>query len=102
MAGQWGNNTLASGQVAAWSFGRPNVSGFLPVLSVIPLSPSFTDGGPHVLETLDSVSFPTFNQLGISTIWTQLSNDGSTLIYYMLVMNFSPNPIQYAFLESDV
>ena len=56
----------------------------------------------YALETLDSLSFPTVNQLGVTTIWSQLSDNGSNLIYYMGVMNFSNSTIQYAFVETDI
>jgi hypothetical protein len=103
MAAQWGSHSLAARSTAGWYFTRPAADGFLPVLAVRPLTPSFTDpGGWGFLETFDSFSFPTKNQLGISTIWVQLSDDGSMLIYYMLVMNFSRSTIEYAFLESDL
>ena len=103
MAGQWGSNTLGSGQWTWWYFVRPVTSGFLPVISVLPLSPSFTNPGQmYVSESLDSLSFPTANQLGVSTIWSQLSDDGSSLVYYMAVMNFSNSTIQYAFVETDI
>jgi hypothetical protein len=103
MAGQWGSNTLGSGQTAFFYFVRPVTSGFLPVISVLPLTPSFTNPGQmYALETLDSLSFPTVNQLGVTTIWSQLSDNGSNLIYYMGVMNFSNSTIQYAFVETDI
>jgi hypothetical protein len=103
MAGQWGSNTLGPGQTASWFFVRPVASGFLPVLSVIPLTPSFTDDNRfHAVIDLDRMSFPTMSQLGVSTIWSQLSNDGRQLVYFMMVMNFSRSTIQYAFVEADV
>jgi len=103
MAGQWGNNTLGAGQQTCFYFVRPVTSGFLPVISVLPLSPSFTNPGQmYTLQSLDSLSFPTANQLGVSTIWSQLSDDGSNLIYYMAVMNFSNSTIEYAFVETDI
>jgi hypothetical protein len=103
MAGQWGNNTLGPGQIASWFFVRGRSAGFLPVLSVIPLSPSFTtDNSAHYREDLDAMSLPTYRELGVSTIWSQLSNDGANLTYFMTVMNFSNNAIQYAFVEADV
>ena len=43
MASQWGNNSLAPGASAGWFFARPNQPGFLPVLQVMPMTPSYTD-----------------------------------------------------------
>jgi len=102
MAVQWGTNSLGARQAAGWFFIRPKASGFLPVLSVMPLSPSFTDGHWSFDEGFTSISFPILNELGISTMWTQLSDDGSNLIYFIVVMNFSNSPIEYAFLEADL
>jgi hypothetical protein len=72
----------------------------------VPLNPSFTDAqwsdegtGPWGLF---GISFPIQNQLGISTIWSKLSDDGTTLIYYMVVLNFSNSTIEYAFLEANL
>ena len=103
MAVQWGYNTLGPGQAFTWYFVRPNTPGFLPVLSVIPLSSSFTNPGElYAMESLDELSFPTGNQLGVSTLWSQLSDDGTNLIYYLMVMNFSQNTVAYTFVETDV
>jgi hypothetical protein len=98
MAAQWGNNSLAPGATAGWFFARSKATGFLPVLQVMPMSPSFTNSGWSVAGD----GYPSENELGISTIWSQLSNDESTLIYYMVVMNRSSNTVEYAFLESDL
>jgi len=43
-----------------------------------------------------------WNELGISTTWSQLSNDGSTVFYFMVVTNNSNNTVEYAFLEADL
>jgi hypothetical protein len=104
MAAQWGNNTLGSKQAAAWFFVRGVASNFLPILSVIPLSPSFTDdSGTFYWTTFDDgIAFPITRQLGTSTIWAQLTDDSSALVYFMLVLNYSDNTIEYAFLESDL
>ena len=98
MAAQWGTNSLAPGKSAAWVFARAKEEGFLPVLQVMPLSPSFTND----LWNLTSGGYPYNNQLGISTIWSQLSDDLSGLTYYMVVQNNSNSYIEYAFLESDL
>jgi hypothetical protein len=98
MAAQWGSNSLAPGTSAGWYFVRPNASGFLPVLQVMPISPSFTGG----LWSLTNGGYPYWNELGISTIWSQLSDDSANLVYFMVVQNNSQNYIEYAFLESDL
>lgn len=98
MAAQWGTNSLAPGQSAGWFFARPNQSGFLPVLQVMPLSPSLMG----VLWNITSGGYPFFNELGVSTIWSQLSDDMSTLVFFLVVQNNSNDVIEYAFLESDL
>ena len=98
MASQWGSNSLAPGKSAGWFFARENLTDFLPVLQVMPLSPSFTDNRWYV----SSGGYPYLNQLGVSTIWSQLSNDLDDLVYYMVVQNNSNNTIEYAFLEADI
>jgi hypothetical protein len=98
MASQWGNNSLAPGSSAGWFFARPNTQGFLPVLQVMPLSPSFTNPGQW---SLTGGGYPYVNQLGISTVWSQLSEDLSTVSWQMVVQNNSNNTIEYAFLEAD-
>jgi hypothetical protein len=103
MATQWGNHTLGSGQTAAWFFVRNAASNFLPVLYVMPLTPSFdSDNSFYWTSFLDGIALPITPQLGVTTIWVQLSNDSSQLIYSMMVMNYSSNTIEYAFLESDL
>jgi hypothetical protein len=97
LASQWGNNSLAPGSSAGWYFVRPNLTGFLPVLQVTPLSSSFTSG----LWSLTGGGYPYWNQLGISTAWSQLTNDLSELVYFLVVQNNSNNVIEYAFLEAD-
>jgi hypothetical protein len=98
MAAQWGTNSLAPGQAAGWFFARANQMGFLPVLQVMPLSPSLTNN----LWFVASDGYPYLNELGVSTVWSQLSDDASTLIFYLVVQNNSNNIIEYAFLESDL
>ena len=98
MAAQWGSNSLSPGQSQGWFFARGKANGFLPVLQVMPLSPSFTNatwgggGNGYMFET----------ELGVSTIWSQLSNDLSTLLYFMVVTNNSNGTVEYAFLEADL
>lgn len=98
MASQWGSHSLAPGSSAGWYFVRNKTTGFLPVLQVMPLSPSLTNSG----WALTGGGYPYENQLGISTIWSQLSNDQTELIYYMVVQNNSSNIIEYAFVETDL
>ena len=98
MATQWGTNSLAPNQSHGWYFVRANQQGFLPVLQVMPLSPSLTDG----LWSLTSGGYPYWNELGISTIWSQLSDDLNNVVYFMVVQNNSNNTIEYAFLEADL
>lgn len=52
MATQWGSNSLGPGQSQGWSFARPNTRGFLPYISVIPTSPSFTDNGWRLTSSI--------------------------------------------------
>lgn len=98
MAVQWGSNSLAPGQSVGWFFARANLTGALPVLQVIPLTPSSTDA----LWFLSSGGYPFLNQLGISTTWSQLSDDLNSLVYYLVVQNNSDNVVEYAFLEADL
>jgi hypothetical protein len=98
MAAQWGNNSIGPNSSAGWFFVRQNVGGFLPNLQVMPLSPSFTDG----LWSLTGGGYPYWNELGISTIWSQLTDDESNLVYFMVVQNNSNSTIEYAFLEADL
>jgi hypothetical protein len=96
MASQWGNNSLSPGSSQGWFFARSAQGGFLPYISVIPTSPSFTDG-----QTFFNGPFPDCNELGIGTQWSQLSDDGSTLTYFLVVMNNSNNTVEYSFVEAD-
>lgn len=64
----------------------------------MPLSPSLTDG----LWSITSGGYPYWNQLGVSTIWSQLSNDLNNVVYFMVVQNNSNNAVEYAFLEADL
>jgi hypothetical protein len=99
MAAQWGSNSLAPGGNAGWFFSRSNTPGFLPVLQVMPLSPAFNGiSNWH----LTGGGYPYFSELGISTIWSQLTDNESNTIWYMVVQNNSSNTIEYAFLESDL
>ena len=99
MAAQWGANSLSPHDSHGWFFVRPAGSNFLPVLSVMPLSPSFTPGS---WQFSGLSSFPVWDELGVSTIWSKLSDDGQNLVYYLVVMNGSNSTIEYAFLEADL
>ena len=68
------------------------------MLQVMPLSPSLTGA----LWNITSGGYPFFNELGVSTIWSQLSDDMSTLVFFLVVQNNSNDVIEYAFLESDL
>ena len=98
MAAQWGVHSLAPGTSQGWYFARANTPGFLPVLQVMPLSPSFTDNWWNV----ESDGYPHWNELGVSTIWSQLSDDQSTVYWFMVVENKSNSVVDYAFLEADL
>lgn len=107
MAVQWGRNSLASGESAGWAFSRQITHNFLPVISVVPLTPSDTDPAQwHFVgageDELQGISFPQFNQLGVSTMWSQINDYTSIVTYYIVVINFSDSTIEYAFVESDL
>jgi hypothetical protein len=97
MAAQWGSASLAPGASQGWFFARPNTPNFLPVLQVIPLTPSFTSNLWYVAGD----GYPYLNQLGVSAVWSQLSGDLTSLVYFMVVRNNSNNVVEYAFLEAD-
>ncbi|MGA7081319.1 MAG: hypothetical protein WBQ43_16240 [Terriglobales bacterium] len=104
MANQVGNFSLQSGQSQLFHFTAPKTTGFLPVISVAPLTPSFTDaqGSYTPLGLSSGISFPLINQLGITNLWMRLSDDSSTVNYYALVMNFSDSTVEFAFLEGSL
>jgi hypothetical protein len=108
MATIFGNHSLAPGQSAAWFFARDEgtqQSAFLPVIYVRPLSPSTDQGQSHFVESLDQMSFPTWNALGVSTLWCQYRNDMEfvgTLVYFLTVFNFSQETVIYAFVEQEL
>lgn len=98
MATQFGNNSIASGHSVGWFFVKPAAFGTLPVLQVLPLSSSATD--PLWFRADDGYTF--LNQLGVSTIWSQLNDEGDLQLYFMVVSNNSNNPMRYAFVEADL
>lgn len=107
MAFRRGRNSLASGQSAAWLFSRQITHNFLPVISVVPLTASDTDPVECNVtgtgdEGLQGISFPICNQLGVSTLWSQINDYTSIVTYYLLVMNYSDSTIEYAFVEADL
>jgi hypothetical protein len=100
MANQWGGNLLAPNQSAAWYFVGPSPTpvgpGPLPVLQVRPVSPSGTPG--HWSFTTGG--YPVVNQLGISTIWSQISPDFQHMVYFLVVTNNSDVPLTFLWLEA--
>jgi len=108
MAAQWGNNTIAPGQRVAWNLTKRRDNNFLPIISVVPLSPSFTSMSENFVYTYEDqaggavVSYPLIGELGTSTLWSKLSDDNSELVYFIAILNFSNSTIEYAFLESDL
>ena len=106
MATQWGSNSLGPGEAQGWFFIKPNATGFLPVFSVVPTSPDFTDISYSYNGTgdlgLQGIGFPIQTALGVSTIWSKLSDDGTQLIYAIVVFNFSNNTVEYSFLEGNL
>jgi hypothetical protein len=101
MAAQWGHNSLAAGTTAGWYLTAQVTNGFLPVISVTPLSPNF-DGllSMYSLQTLDSVSYPVTNALSASNLWSAMSPDGTEVNYHFMVFNFSGDTVEYAFVEA--
>jgi hypothetical protein len=97
MATQWGNNSLGPGSAASFFFNRGNSQGFLPYISVIPTSPSFTPEG--WTEAADG--YPSVNELGVSTLWSRLSDDETGITYYLVIENRSNNAVEYSFVEAD-
>jgi hypothetical protein len=85
------------GAVNFYEFGKPQSEGFLPLIYVIPTSPSFTN--PQGL--ISGSGAPYFNQLGVSPLWSQLSDDETELTYYIAVQNESNNAIEFSFVEMD-
>ncbi len=106
MASEWGLNSLASGQAAGWTFTRAATPGFLPVISVRPLSPDFTGSEWSYVGAgdfgLQGISFPLWTHLGVSTIWSNMSDDLTENVYYLVVVNFGNQTVEYAFVEADL
>jgi hypothetical protein len=103
MAIQFGNSTVNGRSTQKWVFQTPAAPGTMPIVTVMPLSPSFSDANEFIFSQVGGFfedCFPVVQQLGTSALWTKLSDDGSTLLYFLLVINFSDNPVEYAFLLS--
>ena len=101
MAIQFGNNTVNGCSTQGWVFQTPAGPGTMPILSVMPLSPSFSGASEFIFSQVGGFfedCFPVVQQLGTSALWTKLTDDGSTLLYFLLVVNFSDNPVDYAFV----
>jgi hypothetical protein len=108
---QWGSITLAAGQTlaVAFDYGRV-VPGFLPVISVVPLTPTFQNinwtivptagSGPDAIGSQTSLSFPVANTIGCTALWPILSNDKLRMTYNIVVMNWSPIPLEFAFVDA--
>jgi len=125
MANVWGSNTIGPGEIVPWYFVRvipqpslippePNPFQFaLPVIRVIPLGnptniaaewtvPDFGGGGFY---TYAPIGYPQVNVLSASNLWVQMTSDSEGNKYYtfyMFVMNFSQETIEYAFAEADL
>lgn len=84
MAAQYGDATIAPGASVGWTFQRDYSVGFLPVFQVVPTSSSHT----YPQFALTGGSYPYYNQLGISTIWSEYSDRGISY-WYMIVQNYS-------------
>src|SRR5262249_22207905 len=108
MATIFGNHSLAPGQSGSWFFQRnegTQQSAFLPVIYVRPLMASTDQGQSHYMISADQMSFPTWNALGVSTLWCQYRNDMEfvgTLVYFLTVFNFSQETVVYAFVEQEL
>jgi hypothetical protein len=63
------------------------------------MSYSYTGAGELGLQ---GISFPIQTAMGVSTIWSKLSDDGTQLVYAILVFNFSNSAVEYSFLEADL
>lgn len=84
--------SLGSNQSHGWRLG-PFAPNTLAYMAAIPTSPSFT---PSNWSLTDPGGYPYWNQLGISTQWSQLSDDGSNLTQLITVQNNSNSTIEYA------
>ena len=106
MASQWGSNTVGpGGNSIQWCLTRPNTPNVLPVLSFVPLSPSFTSLNESFIYKIDSgpvMSFPVIGEVGMSTTWIKLSDDSRTFYYFLSAYNFSSQIVEFAFLEANL
>jgi hypothetical protein len=92
MAFVWGPQTLGGGGNQSANFGLNYAasSDLLPYISVVPTEATFAQGGQWY-----SGGFPVFGMLGVSTQWSELSNDGKTLTFWINVMNNGNNPVEF-------
>ncbi len=82
--------SLGSNQSFGWRIGQ-FPPGTLVYIGAVPISPSFTSSNWF----FTGGGYPYWNQLGISTQWSQLSNDGSGLGQFIVVQNNSNSTIEY-------
>jgi hypothetical protein len=99
MATEFGSNSLAPHGSIFFFFAKPGITkNFLPYISVIPTSPSFTPGeaGASAAGLPEAI-----NQLGASPVWSRLSDDASGITYYISVQNNSNSTVEFSFVEAD-
>jgi hypothetical protein len=72
MATEFGSNSLASGGSIFFFLAKSVTENFLPYISVIPTSPSFTPGeaGASAAGLPEAI-----NQLGASPVWSRSQED---------------------------
>jgi hypothetical protein len=85
-----GSTSIEPGTSQGWSVGTRDM-GLVAVFVANAVSPSFTDARWF----LTTGGYPFYNQVGISTTWTQLSDDESILTYHVLVQNNSNSVVEY-------
>ena len=98
MATEFGTNSLAPHGSVFFFFAKGVTKNFLPYISVIPTSPSFTPGeaGASAAGLPEAI-----NQLGASPVWSRLSDDASGITYYISVQNNSNSTVEFSFVEAD-
>jgi hypothetical protein len=67
----------------------------LPYFSVVPIDPGHIEMAGGAQQWYSGGSFPVFNMLGVSTQWMYLTDDLTTLKYYMNVMNNGPGTVEF-------
>jgi len=99
MATEWGTNSLAPHGSIFFFFNKPGITkNFLPYISVIPTSPSFT---PAAEGASASGLPPAINQLGASPVWSRLFDNASGITYYISIQNNSNSTVEFSFVEAD-